>query len=88
MITRLFYPTRVGNGNAVPDGLQGGGGGNPFGKLGDMANMMENVKKAQQLVQVEAAKVQEELANSNFEGYSNDETVRVVMSGNQVRQGR
>lgn len=76
---------------------------------------MENVKKAQQLVQVEAAKAQEELAayvsrvtaqrlqvlhkhqsamlcklisvsaccSARFEGYCDDETVRVVMSGNQ-----
>ena len=29
-----------------------------------MGNIMENVKKAQQLVQVEAAKAQEELARS------------------------
>jgi hypothetical protein len=36
-----------------------GGGGNPFGGMG---NLMENLKKAQQMVQVEAAKVQEELA--------------------------
>lgn len=44
---------------------------------------MDNVKKAQQLVQVEAAKVQEELSKAEFDGYSNDETIRVVMSGNQ-----
>ena len=48
-----------------------------------MANLMENVKKAQQLVQVEAAKVQEELSKAEFDGYSADETVRVVLSGNQ-----
>jgi hypothetical protein len=35
-----------------------GGGGNPF----DMKNLMESVKKAQQLVQVETARVQQELA--------------------------
>lgn len=35
------------------------GGGNPFANMG---NLMENLKKAQQMVQVEAAKVQEELA--------------------------
>lgn len=39
-----------------------GGGKNPFAALGNMGNIMENVKKAQQLVQVEAAKAQEELA--------------------------
>lgn len=48
-----------------------------------MGNLMENIKKAQAMVQVEAAKVQEELALAEFEGYSSDETVRVVMSGNQ-----
>ena len=32
--------------------------------------------QAQQLVQVEAAKAQEELANTTIEGYSSDETVR------------
>lgn len=37
----------------------GGGGGNPFANMG---NFMENIKKAQAMVQVEAAKVQEELA--------------------------
>ncbi len=34
------------------------GGGNPF----DMAKLMENVKKAQAMVQVETQKVQLELA--------------------------
>lgn len=37
--------------------------------------------------QVEAARVQEELARADFDGYSSDETVRCVMSGNQVRGG-
>lgn len=48
-----------------------------------MKNLMESVKKAQQLVQVETAKVQEELASTEFDGYDEDETVRVVLSGNQ-----
>ena len=48
-----------------------------------MGNLMENIKKAQAMVQVEAAKVQQELAEAEFEGFSADETVRVVMSGNQ-----
>ncbi|GFR50736.1 hypothetical protein Agub_g12993 [Astrephomene gubernaculifera] len=56
-----------------------GGGGNPF----DMKNIMESVKKAQQLVQTETARVQAELAATEFEGYDEDEYVRVVMSGNQ-----
>mmetsp|Transcript_10867 Transcript_10867/g.30797 ORF Transcript_10867/g.30797 Transcript_10867/m.30797 type:complete len:166 (+) Transcript_10867:119-616(+) len=57
------------------------GGGNPFG---NMANLMENLKKTQALVQAETQKVQAELAETEFEGFSEDETVRVVMSGNQT----
>lgn len=64
--------------NALFGGGQGGGG-NPF----DMKNLMESVKKAQQLVQTETARVQGELAATEFEGFDEDETVRVVMSGNQ-----
>ncbi|GAX73726.1 hypothetical protein CEUSTIGMA_g1179.t1 [Chlamydomonas eustigma] len=56
-----------------------GGGGNPF----DMKNLMESVKKAQGMVQQETARVQQELASTEFEGYDEDETVRVLMSGNQ-----
>ncbi|MEW5300635.1 MAG: hypothetical protein WDW36_003550 [Sanguina aurantia] len=56
-----------------------GGGGNPF----DMMKMMESVKKAQQMVQAETTRVQTELAATDFEGYDEDETVRVVMTGNQ-----
>lgn len=40
----------------LPSFLQGGG--NPF----DMKNLMESVKKAQQMVQLETARVQSELA--------------------------
>ena len=36
-----------------------GGGGNPFANMG---NLMENMKKAQEMVKVEAERVQEELA--------------------------
>lgn len=61
------------------DGQQGGG--NPFG---NMANLMENLKKTQALVQAETQKVQKELAETEFEGFSDDETVRVVFSGNQT----
>uniref|UniRef100_A0A7S3VKW8 Nucleoid-associated protein n=1 Tax=Dunaliella tertiolecta TaxID=3047 RepID=A0A7S3VKW8_DUNTE len=59
---------------------EGGGGGNPF----DMKNMMEAVKKAQTLVQAETQKVQQELAETEFEGFDEEETVRVVMTGNQA----
>jgi DNA-binding protein YbaB len=58
----------------------GQGGGNPFG---DMSKLMENVKKAQVMVQEKTAEVQRELAATDFEGYDEDETVRVVLSGNQ-----
>ncbi|WIA23157.1 hypothetical protein OEZ86_010053 [Tetradesmus obliquus] len=61
---------------------EGGGGGmpNPF----DMGKLMESVKKAQQLVQVETQRVQAELDATEFDGYDEDETVKVVMNGNQV----
>ena len=36
-------------------------GGNPFANMG---GLMDNIKKAQAMVQVEAAKVQEELSRS------------------------
>lgn len=45
--------------------LGGGGEGGkkgPLGGLGDMANIMENMKKAQSMVQTEAAQIQTELA--------------------------
>lgn len=41
---------------------QGGGGNNPLAGLQNMGKLMENVKKAQELVQREAARMQEELA--------------------------
>eukprot|EP00879_Flechtneria_rotunda_P001390 GHRR01001542.1.p1 GENE.GHRR01001542.1~~GHRR01001542.1.p1 ORF type:complete len:168 (+),score=56.81 GHRR01001542.1:123-626(+) len=61
---------------------EGGGGGipNPF----DMGKLMDSVKKAQQLVQVETQRVQKELDATEFDGYDDDETVKVVMNGNQV----
>ncbi|KAI8477516.1 MAG: nucleoid-associated protein YbaB family [Monoraphidium minutum] len=63
-------------------GKEGGGGmGNPFG---DMGKLMESVKKAQQMVQVETQRVQQELEATEFDGYDEDETVRVVLTGNQV----
>ena len=48
-----------------------------------MGGLMESVKKAQAMVGEQAAQVQKELAAAEFEGYSDDETVKVVMSGNQ-----
>lgn len=48
---------------------------------------LSQVKKAQQLVQVEAVKVQAELASAEFDGYSSDELVKAVVSGNQEPRG-
>ena len=62
----------------------GEGGGNPFGNMG---NFMKQLKQAQEVMQVEAVKVQKELAEAEFEGFSSDETVRVVMSGQQEAKG-
>jgi len=53
------------------------------GMFGNMQGLIETVRKAQQVVQVEAVKVQKELAQSEFDGYSSDELVKAVMTGNQ-----
>ena len=45
------------------------------------------VKKAQALVSERAVVVQKELAAAEYEGFSADETVRVVVSGNQEPRG-
>ncbi|KAK9826552.1 hypothetical protein WJX74_002412 [Apatococcus lobatus] len=75
-----FQPTRALFGGKK-DGE--GGGGNPFSKLGDMNNFMKSVTEAQKLVQGQAQQIQAELAVTEFDGYSDDETVKVVMTGNQ-----
>eukprot|EP00899_Mesostigma_viride_P025823 jgi/Mesvir1/6425/Mv19512-RA.1 len=83
---RTQQPRRV----VVPMALFGGGGDasaeeekKKMGMFGNMQGLFETVKKAQQVVQVEAIKVQKELAEAEFEGYSEDELVKVVLSGNQ-----
>mmetsp|Transcript_38506 Transcript_38506/g.72237 ORF Transcript_38506/g.72237 Transcript_38506/m.72237 type:complete len:106 (+) Transcript_38506:672-989(+) len=48
-----------------------------------MSKLMEQAKQAQQVMQVEAVKVQAELAATEFEGYDSDELVRVVLNGSQ-----
>ncbi|GAA0143291.1 hypothetical protein LIER_35711 [Lithospermum erythrorhizon] len=53
------------------------------GILGNMQNLYETVKKAQMVVQVEAVKVQKELAVAEFDGYCEGELVKVTLSGNQ-----
>ncbi|CAN1328521.1 Nucleoid-associated protein At2g24020, chloroplastic [Linum perenne] len=51
--------------------------------LGNMANLYDNVKKAQMVVQVEAVRVQKELAAAEFDGYCEGELIKVTLSGNQ-----
>ncbi|KAL4564177.1 hypothetical protein LXL04_028230 [Taraxacum kok-saghyz] len=53
------------------------------GVFGNMQNLYETVKKAQMVVQVEAVKVQKELAVAEFDGYCEGELVKVTLSGNQ-----
>ncbi|XP_047321894.1 nucleoid-associated protein At2g24020, chloroplastic-like [Impatiens glandulifera] len=56
---------------------------NKAGILGNMQNLYETVKKAQMVVQVEAVRVQKELAVAEFDGYCEDELVKATLSGNQ-----
>ncbi|KAJ1433583.1 Nucleoid-associated protein YbaB/EbfC family [Sesbania bispinosa] len=53
------------------------------GILGNMQNLYETVKKAQMVVQVEAVRVQKELAGAEFDGYCEGELIKVTLSGNQ-----
>jgi len=54
-----------------------------LGNMGNMANLFETVKKAQMVVQVEAVRVQKELAAAEFDGYCEGELIKVTLSGNQ-----
>ncbi|XP_054796532.1 nucleoid-associated protein At4g30620, chloroplastic-like [Prosopis cineraria] len=53
------------------------------GILGNMQNLYDTVKKAQMVVQVEAVRVQKELAAAEFDGYCEDELIKATLSGNQ-----
>ncbi|CAN6721992.1 unnamed protein product [Malus baccata var. baccata] len=53
------------------------------GIFGNMQNLYETVKKAQNVVQVEAVRVQKELAAAEFDGYCEGEIIKVTLSGNQ-----
>ncbi|KDP33507.1 hypothetical protein JCGZ_07078 [Jatropha curcas] len=53
------------------------------GLLGNMQNLYETVKKAQMVVQVEAVRVQKELAAAEFDGYCEGELIKATLSGNQ-----
>ncbi|CAI5472737.1 unnamed protein product [Closterium sp. Yama58-4] len=65
------------------DGDLSADGAKNAGPFGNMANLFETVRKAQQVVQVEAVKVQKELAAAEFDGYCEDELVKVTLTGNQ-----
>ncbi|KAJ3679183.1 hypothetical protein LUZ60_017194 [Juncus effusus] len=53
------------------------------GQLGSMQNLFETVKKAQMVLQVDAVRVQKELAATEIDGYCEDELIKVTLSGNQ-----
>lgn len=53
------------------------------GLFGNMQGLYETVKKAQMVVQVEAVRVQKELAVAEFDGYCEGELIKVTLSGNQ-----
>ncbi|KAF3789848.1 Nucleoid-associated protein [Nymphaea thermarum] len=53
------------------------------GLFGNMQGLYETVKKAQMVVQVEAVRVQKELAAAEFDGYCEGELIKVTLSGNQ-----
>ncbi|XP_022921745.1 nucleoid-associated protein At2g24020, chloroplastic-like [Cucurbita moschata] len=53
------------------------------GIFGNMQNLYETVRTAQQVVQVEAVRVQKELAAAEFDGYCEGELIKVTLSGNQ-----
>ncbi|XP_041996093.1 nucleoid-associated protein At4g30620, chloroplastic-like isoform X2 [Salvia splendens] len=57
--------------------------GSKAGFMGNMQNLYETVKKAQMVVQVEAVRVQKELAAAEFDGYCQDELIKATLSGNQ-----
>ncbi|BBN00990.1 hypothetical protein Mp_2g03740 [Marchantia polymorpha subsp. ruderalis] len=53
------------------------------GLFGNLQGLYDTVRKAQQVVQVEAVKVQKELAAAEFDGYCEGELIKVTLSGNQ-----
>ncbi|KAG1327536.1 nucleoid-associated protein, chloroplastic [Cocos nucifera] len=53
------------------------------GMFGNAQNLYENIRKAQMVVQVEAVRLQNELAAAEFDGYCEGELIKVTLSGNQ-----
>eukprot|EP00245_Coleochaete_scutata_P007886 TRINITY_DN23691_c0_g1_i1.p1 TRINITY_DN23691_c0_g1~~TRINITY_DN23691_c0_g1_i1.p1 ORF type:complete len:181 (+),score=51.37 TRINITY_DN23691_c0_g1_i1:64-606(+) len=73
--------------NALFGGNKGGEDDKKGGMFGNMQGLLETVRKAQQVVQVEAVRVQKELAEAEFEGYCEGELVKVTLTGNQEPRG-
>eukprot|EP00271_Cylindrocystis_brebissonii_P017776 TRINITY_DN475_c0_g1_i1.p1 TRINITY_DN475_c0_g1~~TRINITY_DN475_c0_g1_i1.p1 ORF type:complete len:194 (+),score=47.94 TRINITY_DN475_c0_g1_i1:152-733(+) len=70
-------------GGGKKDDQDGTGEKKKGGLFGNMEGIMETVQRAQRLVQVEAVRVQKELAAAEFDGYCDDELVKVTLTGNQ-----
>lgn len=91
-VVRMAPATTARRGGAVRSLFGGGkkdnkdGTEEPNKKSGMFPNMLglyDTVRKAQQVVQVEAVRVQKELASAEFDGYCQDELIKVTLSGNQ-----
>ena len=78
----LRAPAQTARASSAPSMLFGGGGKEGEGG-GGMGNMMETIKKAQQ-VGVKVKELQEELTNTEVEATSAEGGVTVVISGSQV----
>ncbi|XVF35574.1 hypothetical protein REPUB_Repub18cG0157600 [Reevesia pubescens] len=70
-------------GGKKENGEKGDDAPSKAGILGNMQNLYETVKKAQMVVQVEAVRVQKELAVAEFDGYCEGELIKATLSGNQ-----
>ncbi|KAL4302708.1 hypothetical protein GQ457_10G002560 [Hibiscus cannabinus] len=70
-------------GGKKENGEKGDDSPSKAGILGNMQNLYETVKKAQMVVQVEAVRVQKELAAAEFDGYCEGELIKATLSGNQ-----
>ncbi|KAL8502428.1 hypothetical protein ACS0TY_021538 [Phlomoides rotata] len=64
-------------GGKKDDGEKSNDANSKAGMLGGMQGLYETVKKAQMVVQVEAVKVQKELAVAEFDGYCEGELIKV-----------
>ncbi|OSX75881.1 hypothetical protein BU14_0218s0046 [Porphyra umbilicalis] len=64
-------------------GNEAGGGKNPFGALGNMGNIMDAVKKAQQFTE-SAKELQDELKETEIEATAREGKVKVVLTGQQT----